>query len=425
MIERLAGPADRQRPFDAAVVMPTLLRPSLTRAVASVFAQDLPGRIQLLIGIDRAEGERAQLAALAQSCPSHIAFDVLDLGYSTSIAHGGLYPNRCSGSLRTILSYAANSRYVAYLDDDNWWAPDHLSSLAAAIGEREWSWSLRWFVEPDAPAEPIAIDRWESVGPGAGLYAERYSGFVDPSSLMLDKLACHHILPLWSLAAYPDGRGEDRLIFAELKDRPQRGTGQATSFYRMSERDPQHLTRLRLMRQLRVVLPSDRRRGVVALVDLVGPGVAAGPEAAALPPADPVLGPLLALLRPAECVVLGQDAAVQALAASAGGLDCLIVAVSAAAPAIAGAAVRWLPEAALRRAPLAVDLVLIGPDGQGPAAWDEGFALLRPGGVLIGCDRPGPALADFVSRTGSTALPLAQAGSCVGWVVEKGVGVGG
>jgi hypothetical protein len=411
MIERLAGPDDRQRPFDVAVVMPTLLRPSLARAAASVFAQDLPGRIQLLIGIDMEEGERAQLAALAASCPSHIALDVLDLGYSTSIAHGGLYPNRCSGSLRTILSYAANSRYVAYLDDDNWWAPDHLTSLSAAIREREWSWSLRWFVESDAPAEPIAIDRWESVGPGAGLYAERYGGFVDPSSLMLDKLACHQILPLWSQAAYPDGRGEDRLIFAELKDRPQRGTGQATSFYRMSGGDPQHLTRLRLMRQQRVMLPSDRRRGVVALADLAGPGLA--PETAALPPADPVLGPLLALLRPAECVVLGQDAPVLALAASARGLDCVIVAVG------------WLPEAALRNAPLAVDLVLIGPKGEGPAAWDEGFALLRPGGVLIGCDRPGRALADFVSRTGSTLLPLAQAGSCVGWVVEKGVGVGG
>lgn len=418
MIERLAGPEDRQRPFDVAVVMPTLLRPSLARAAASVFAQDLPGRIQLLIGIDLAEGERAQLAALAAACPSHIALDVLDLGYSTSVAHGGLYPNRCSGSLRTILSYAANSRYLAYLDDDNWWAPDHLSTLAAAIGERDWSWSQRWFVEPDAPAEPIAIDRWESVGPGAGLYAERYGGFVDPSSLMLDKLACHGVLPLWSLAAYPDGRGEDRLVFAELKSRPQRGTGQATSFYRMSARDPQHVTRLRLMRQQRVTLPSDRRRGVVPLAELAGPG---GFSAAVLPPADPVLGPLLGLLRPAECVVLGRDAPVLALAASARGLDCVIVAVGAAATPMAGTAVRVLPQAALRDVPLAVDLVLVGPEGEGPAAWAAGLALLRTGGVLVGCDLPGPALAEFINHTGSTLLTLTQAGSCVGWVVEKGV----
>ncbi len=30
-----------------------------------------------------------------------------------------------------MLSYLANSRYVAYLDDDNWWADDHLSAMHA------------------------------------------------------------------------------------------------------------------------------------------------------------------------------------------------------------------------------------------------------------------------------------------------------
>src|SRR6516164_1317654 len=35
-----------QRPFDFAVVMPTILRPATVEAVRSIFAQDLPGRVQ-------------------------------------------------------------------------------------------------------------------------------------------------------------------------------------------------------------------------------------------------------------------------------------------------------------------------------------------------------------------------------------------
>ena len=133
MLRSLSATADRQRPYDVAIVMPTLLRPGLTRAIRSIFEQNFEGRIQILLGIDVAEGDPAQLAALAAECPAHIAFDLFDPGYSTSIQHGGLHPNRVSGSLRTILTYAANSRRIAYLDDDNWWGPDHLATLSGAI----------------------------------------------------------------------------------------------------------------------------------------------------------------------------------------------------------------------------------------------------------------------------------------------------
>ena len=43
--------------FDVAVVMPSLLRPQLRDALRSIFAQDLIGRIQVLIGIDTLEGD--------------------------------------------------------------------------------------------------------------------------------------------------------------------------------------------------------------------------------------------------------------------------------------------------------------------------------------------------------------------------------
>ncbi|MBT6512880.1 MAG: hypothetical protein HOL02_20820 [Rhodospirillaceae bacterium] len=58
--------------FDAAVVIPTLLRSSLVRAVESVFAQDFDGRIQVLIGVDVAKGDRAVLDDLEARVPKNV-----------------------------------------------------------------------------------------------------------------------------------------------------------------------------------------------------------------------------------------------------------------------------------------------------------------------------------------------------------------
>jgi hypothetical protein len=56
---------DYQVQSAVAVVMPTVLRSTVIRAVQSVFDQDFNGKIQLLIGIDRMFGPVEPLIALA------------------------------------------------------------------------------------------------------------------------------------------------------------------------------------------------------------------------------------------------------------------------------------------------------------------------------------------------------------------------
>lgn len=206
-----------QDPFAVAVVMPTLLRPTLLRAAESVFAQqDIPHG-QLLIGIDKALGDRGLIETVLGKKPPHWAVTVLDLGYSTSVRHGGVHAARDGGALRTILSYSANSRYVAYLDDDNWWAPDHLSSLLRAIQGRGYAWSQRWFVDPQT-LQALAVDVWESVGPEAGIF-QPLGGFVDPNTLMIDKVQCEPVLRWWSQPLPGDATAltADRSVFRELR----------------------------------------------------------------------------------------------------------------------------------------------------------------------------------------------------------------
>jgi hypothetical protein len=146
---------DLQRPLDIAVVMPTLLRPTLLDAVRSVYAQSVDGRIQILIGIDKPEGDPAVIDAVVAERPSHCVVTIFYPGYSTSVRHGGLHPARDGGTLRTVMFYLANARHVALLDDDNWWHPDHLRHLRAAIEGRDWAYALRWYVHP-ATRRPIS-----------------------------------------------------------------------------------------------------------------------------------------------------------------------------------------------------------------------------------------------------------------------------
>ncbi len=231
-------------PFDIAVVVPTVGRSTLERAIRSVFAQDFAGSIQILVGVDLWGGDRERLMALAREAPANRTVFVLDPGYSTSVRHGGFVAAQDGGALRTVLSYLAHSRRIAYLDDDNWWAPDHLSQLHRAITGHEWAFSMRWYVNEEGMQ--LSVDRWESVGPGRGEFARRFGGFVDPSCLMLDKAACEPALRLWChpLASDPSGMSADRTVFSYLLGKRGVGTDTATVYYTLRPTDVNHAARM-------------------------------------------------------------------------------------------------------------------------------------------------------------------------------------
>lgn len=222
--------SDLQTPFDAAVVMVTVLRPELLRAVRSIYEQDIDGRAQILLGIDKPLGDRAILDTLERERPEHCALTVLDLGYSTSQRNGGLYSAKDGGVLRTVLTFAANSRYVAYLDDDNWFAPKHLSSLKRAIRGKGWAYSLRWLVD-EPTMQPMAVDEWHSVGPERGSFRDTLGGFADPNTLMVDKLLCPQILHSWAFGTQDRNAGDRGFFHALSKAAPGEGSGEASVYY--------------------------------------------------------------------------------------------------------------------------------------------------------------------------------------------------
>jgi len=237
---------------DCAVVITSCLRPTLTRAVRSIFRQDFAGSLHVVIGVDLAadnqavrDAARAALSQLLEECPAHCRLTVIDPGYSTARKRGGLYSNSSGGVMPTVLTLAADSRYVAYLDDDDWYGPEHITTLLDAVRGRAWGFSLSWYVNP-ANAEPMCIDVLESAGPGRGAYRAALGGFVRPSCLMVDQMQCAEFLHHWSLAATNEDRGADRRIFHLLASRrPGWGeSGVASVFYTLTPTDVNHAQRL-------------------------------------------------------------------------------------------------------------------------------------------------------------------------------------
>lgn len=239
--------ASRPR-HEVAVVVTTICRWSLLRAVRSVFAQDFDGRIQVLVGVDIDRGgcEPELRSILELERPDHMSLFWLNPGYSTSRRHGGPHSNHFGGSLRSAMTMLADARVVIYLDDDDWLLEDHVSTVLQAIEGKKWAFSYSWYCDGDT-GERLCVDVIESVGAGRGMFNERFGGYVRPSGLAVDQLAMLKYLHLWSASPFAGGDGEDRVIFDRLRHEPHGCSGEATVCYALDPMDPAHGARLEFM----------------------------------------------------------------------------------------------------------------------------------------------------------------------------------
>lgn len=237
--------------YDISVVVVTVGRDSLLRAIRSIFRQKFEGRIQILIGIDvDIYGNYLQFKSLLEiECPKNIDILWLHLPYSTSKRHGGVHDCFYGGALRSILTLLAHSCYVAYLDDDDWFLPEHLENAYLALNQYpEAVWAYAYCYYADSNSETIlCLDEIESVGVGCGMYAENYGGFVRPSALIVNKLKMLSFLHLWSMAGDNNGGAEDRLLFHHLKEMKHINLGVATVCYALDPKDIMHNIRMRFI----------------------------------------------------------------------------------------------------------------------------------------------------------------------------------
>ena len=231
--------------YSLAIVIITVCRLSLIRAVKSIFDQNYTNNIQLLIGIDIDINNNYLMIKqiLDNECPKNIKIVWLNLGYSTSKRHGGIHSCYYGGSLRTVLSMLANSEFVMYLDDDDWLDKAHVSSILNVIGDNSWAFAYSIYADGNQGIG-ICTDELESVGVNKGVFAQSHGGFVRPSGLLINKIKLMHILHLWSCSPFSSGDGEDRLIFEKLRYEPYACTQIPSVYYTLDPKDGMHNLRM-------------------------------------------------------------------------------------------------------------------------------------------------------------------------------------
>ena len=244
-------------PHDLAIVIPTVCRKSLIRSVRSIFAQATEARIQILIGVDCDPHRRgAEICDLLRAeIPPNCSLVWLDLGYSTSVRHGGIHTSLFGGSLRSGLTFLADAEIVMYLDDDDWLAPQHCAQILAAIQDQKWAFAYSIYADGDTD-QALCVDEFESVGVNKGVFSGRFGGFVRPSGMAINKVKLLHVVHLFSLTVREQGIIEDRIVFNYLRDQPHACTGNATVFYALDPKDGMHPYRLAFMQDRQTTFES-------------------------------------------------------------------------------------------------------------------------------------------------------------------------
>jgi len=132
-------------------------------------------------------------------------------------------------------TYFIRGEYVIFLDEDNWFDPNHVESLINSLENNLWSFALRKIVSPEG--QYICNDDCESLGNWISVINDY---FVDVNCYMLHKSLALQFSPGWyRRARHPQDQPEvDRLLSMYLRqnDLKSNCTGEYSVNYRAGNR---------------------------------------------------------------------------------------------------------------------------------------------------------------------------------------------
>lgn len=192
----------------AIVITPTTGSSELTDCIRSVRRQTFPNTHHLLVvdGVKYTQPVDRVLKDVG-IVGTGDSFFRCDLPFNTG--GGGYYGHRVMAAFGHLIP---DYDYVLFLDQDNWYDPDHVESLVDVCESKnmDWSYSLRKIYNADGTF--VTEDNCESLG--------KWPVWTDPTSFLIDTSSFCFKVPYFKLVGYlwDFGWGADRRFYHILKD---------------------------------------------------------------------------------------------------------------------------------------------------------------------------------------------------------------
>jgi hypothetical protein len=207
------------------VITPTTGAPELTDAIESVITQTYKDVDHLIVvdGFDFSSRVDRTLSDGGIVFGDRI--NRVDLPYNTG--GGGFYGHR----IMAAFSHLVNHDLVFFLDQDNWFDPDHVATLVQEITQYnlDWAYSLRKIYNKDK--QYVCDDNCESLGRWP-VWVDEISHLIDSSSYCFKTSFLRQVGHVWDY-----GWGADRRFYTILKDHFKHQnytcTGKHTLCYRL------------------------------------------------------------------------------------------------------------------------------------------------------------------------------------------------
>lgn len=202
LLEQRQDPSPR---YEVSVITPSIGTDFLEQAIASVQKQNYPF-VRHFIVADGPEG----LDRIARMLPSDPRHPIHLVPLPINVGAGGFNGHRVYGAM----PFLVPSRFVSFLDEDNWFADDHLETLMKAITGRglAWAYSLRVIVSLEG--EMITTDDCESLGKWP-TWNNPLANLVDVNCYVLRRDVAISASPLWH-RRFRDQESPDFLLCRKL-----------------------------------------------------------------------------------------------------------------------------------------------------------------------------------------------------------------
>ena len=202
------------------VITPTTGKDTVVKAIESVNNQTV--FTEHLVVIDGSQAEQDL---------GNIKYDwtrTLTMKLPENVGGNGWYGHRVYAAMPLMV----NADYILFLDEDNWFEPNHVETMIAKIKSKDlmWSYSLRNIY--DERGQYVCPDDCEALGRYPTFYDHNLN-FVDTNCYCFRREflvnVAHHFYGQW---------GADRMFYKEVaKALPSFGcTGEATVNYRAPDR---------------------------------------------------------------------------------------------------------------------------------------------------------------------------------------------